>query len=506
MTTQPNDIGHRVATGALWMLLTKIAARSLGIVSMIVLARLLTPGDFGLVAIAMSFYALMALISQFGFDTVLIQMREVDRSHYDTAWSLNLAFGVLSSIVIASAAPYLAAYFDDPRLSEIIHVTGFMFIISGAQNVGVVDFRKKLQFDKEFYFSTVPRCISFFVTLVLSFWLRNYWALVWGMVTMRVSSTLLSFVMSPYRPRLTFTAYSELFNFSKWLMFKNMITFLDVRAPDLIVGKLISPVATGLLSVAKELPMNAVMDVVATLNRATYPGYSLISDDMDRLRALYLKVLASVSIYTLPMSIGMIYLADPLIPTFLGQQWLACIPLVQFATVASMISTLNSNTFYIFLALGNPRLPTIIFAVRVVVLLPAVAILTHFYGLLGAALSLIIASVAGSIPTAVVMRRRIGITWSMLVEIHKRPAISTATMCIAMHVVELCFPTLTSRHPITALAVLTATGAATFVTTILLLWWLNGFPDGPEAKVTSEVRGLWQRLLAAGGRRPDVSA
>ncbi|MGE0486802.1 MAG: lipopolysaccharide biosynthesis protein [Gammaproteobacteria bacterium] len=494
MPTSGKNLGDTVARGAVWMMLMRFAARGLGIVSTAILARLLTPADFGIMAIAMSFIALMGLFSQFGFDAVLIQKQNASDADYNTAWTLNLGFAVFAGAGLAVCASFIAGLYEDPRLEPVLYWMSLLFVLTGGQNIGVVNFRKNLEWRREFIFATVPRFIGFAVTVPLALVLGNYWALVFGTLGLRLATNVMSYTMQPFRPRPSLASFSELFHFSKWLVIRNSLIFVNLRAPELIVGKLISAPAAGFISLAKELPNTGVVETVGTINRATYPGYAKISHDLPRLRALYAKVLASVSLYVLPASIGLAWLADPVVPLFLGDQWLPCIPLVQIMSLAGALMAMNSNTTYVFLAVGDARMPTLVSLVRVLVLVPGLLLGTHWAGLLGASYGVLLAGIATNVTTTAIMRRRIGIGTAELFNIHKRPALGCGCMVIALGAFDAWLPGLVATHPVLYLGAAMGLGGAVFAAVVALLWWADGMQDGAEAKILEQGRALLAKL------------
>jgi len=494
MKSAPKNLGDKVSRGAGWMILMRFAARGLGLISTVILARLLTPADFGIMAIAMSFIALMALFFQFGFDIILIQKQDADADDYNTAWTLMLGFAILAGVVLALSAEHIATLYGNPRLLPVLYWMSILFALTGGQNIGVVDFRKNLQWRREFLFATVPRFVGFAVTVPLAFLLRDYWALVFGTIALRLATNAMSYAMHPFRPRPSLASWRALFHFSKWLVLRNALTFVNLRAPELIVGKLMSTTAAGFISLAKELPNTGVVETVGTINRATYPGYAMIAHDLPRLRALYLKVLASVSLYVLPASVGLAWLADPVVPLFLGDQWLPCIPLVQIMSLAGALMALNSNTTYIFLAIGDARMPTLVSLIRILVLVPGLVIGALWGGLLGAAYGVLAAGIATNLTTTAIMRRRVGLGASDFARIHKRPVLGTCCMVIAMGALDSGLPNLLGEHAALYLLASIALGAATFAAVVALLWWSAGLEDGAEAKIVEQLRTLLARL------------
>ena len=162
-----------IAKGAAWMVLFRLIDRSIGIVSTAVLARLLLPADFGLVAMAMSIIAIIELASTFSFEMALIQKAEPSRAHYDTAWTLNVLAGCAGGAAIALATWPTASFYGDARLIPIMLVLAAAWCLSGSENVGTVDFRREMNFSKEFKLMFVRRIVAFTATMVAALTFLN---------------------------------------------------------------------------------------------------------------------------------------------------------------------------------------------------------------------------------------------------------------------------------------------------------------------------------------------
>ena len=157
-----------IAKGAAWMLLARLAERCLGLVSLLVLARVLVPADFGLVAMAMSVIAFVELASTFGFDLALIQREHLTREHYDTAWTFQVAVGFLCAGLIAAAAYPSAWFYDEPRLIPVMFVLAISRVLQSFENIGTVDFRRRMDFSREFAFSAWKKIVGFVITVALA--------------------------------------------------------------------------------------------------------------------------------------------------------------------------------------------------------------------------------------------------------------------------------------------------------------------------------------------------
>ena len=177
------------------MVALRMSIRLIGLVSTLILVRLLVPADFGIVAMAMSIVAAVELLTAFGFEVALIQNQQADRDDYNTAWTMNVMLGIGASALLLTLAKPAASYYGEPDLFRVFLVLSAASLLQGLQNIGLVEFRKELQFDKEFAFHMSLKVVGFIITISLAFWLRTYWALIIGIVTSRAFGTALSMTL-----------------------------------------------------------------------------------------------------------------------------------------------------------------------------------------------------------------------------------------------------------------------------------------------------------------------
>lgn len=488
------SLNKQVAKSAVWMVGLRTSIKLIGFVSTIFLARLLTPEDFGLVAIIMSFFALMQILGDFGFDTVLIQKQDSTTADYNTAWSFNFSFGLFACAVVAASSTIVADFYGKQELQPIMLVLSLLFLINGTQNIGVVDFRKNLTFEKEFKFQILPKIISFFCTLGLAFWLRNYWALVIGTLVWKGCITINSYLLHSFRPKLTFVAWKELFNFSKWLMINNLFYFINTRSPEMIIGKIISPQASGFFTIAQEISTMSTTELASNVNRATYPGYSKISHDPQLLKDMYLTVMASISILVVPAGVGVASIAGVLVPVVLGNQWLESIVLIKYLAISGTLMAVNSNTGYVFLAMGLPKISSIMGLLRIVVFLPMLLWFSFAFGLEGAALAVFLTTVVMFAFSNILIYSKLKITAFQLLSVHLRPVLSSFIMFLFIYFAQPYFADFYQGPGIMFLLSCVVLGAVVYIGFILLFWWLSGFADGPEKNVINLVISKFHHL------------
>ena len=364
-----------MARGAAWMVLFRLFDRSIGIVSTTVLARLLVPADFGLVAMAMSVIAIIELATAFSFEVALIQKSDPQREHFDTAWTLNVLLALGGAALTAALAHPAAAFYGDPRLVAVMFAIGGAWLITGFENVGTVNFRREMNFSAEFRWMASKRVIGFVVTLVAAFTFRSYWALVIGTAAGRLAGVVLSYAMHPYRPRLALSRARELFSFSGWLLANNLAGVLFGRLPHFFVGRVYGAQQLGAYTVGSEIAQLAHTELVAPINRAMFPGYSRLVNDPPAFRRVCVDATAAILLVVLPVSAAVAVLAAPMVRVLLGSQWQHAVPIIQILAFAGALTALISNNVSAYLALGRPHLATLIFVARVVTFLAAIALL-----------------------------------------------------------------------------------------------------------------------------------
>jgi O-antigen/teichoic acid export membrane protein len=379
------SVGQKIASGAAWMVLFRVLDRVIGLVSTLILARLLMPADFGIIAMAMSFVAILELLWTFSFDSALIQQKTADRRHYDTAWTLNIGLGLVTAIGLLAIAQPAASFYGDDRLVALISCLAMGSFLQGFENVGVVAFRKELLFRTEFLYQLARKVLGFIVTIPLAYMLRNYWALAAGMVSVRLASLVLSYIAHPYRPRLSVAARGSLMGFSKWLFFNSVLFSIQTRAQDFVVGKLAGPNGLGLFSVAHEISTLPTTAVVFPINRAVFPGFAKLAEQPGALVGGYLNVMGITALLALPAGLGIAATAELLVPVVLGEKWIEAIRLIEVLAVYGSLAAMGSVFGPTFMALGRPKMLSAFTAINVALFVPAVAYGTHVAGVAGAA-------------------------------------------------------------------------------------------------------------------------
>ncbi|MGH8769607.1 MAG: lipopolysaccharide biosynthesis protein [Burkholderiales bacterium] len=480
------DVGHKMAKGAAWMVAFKITERSIGLISTVILARLLVPADFGLVALAMAIIGVLELMSAFGFDLALIQNQTARREHYDTAWTFNLIiFAAVALILVALAQP-AAAFYEDARLAPIMYWLALGTAILGFENIGVVAFRKELWFGQEFKFLAAKKLSAFAVTVTLALIFRNYWALVAGIITSRLSGVALSYALHPYRPRLSLAARADLLHFSKWMLLSNIIRSLHDSLGNFIIGKMAGAHTLGIFSVSYEISTLPSSELSAPIHRATLPGFAKMSADREVIKKGFLDVLSLTALIGLPAGLGIAAIAEPLVWVMLGAKWVDTIPLISLLAVFGAVALLESNPHYIFIAVGKPKLTGLLTTLQFALKVPVLILALGAFGVIGAGMALLfVQSLMLPLAYGIVMRI-LELKLRQILKVLWRPLVSAFVMYFAVRALSWPESDQFVEHLVEMIA-LTGAGFSVYVTLIFALWKFSGSPYGAEQLVLEKM-------------------
>lgn len=489
-----------MARGAAWMVLFRLFDRSIGIVSTVVLARLLLPADFGLVAMAMSVIAIIEMATAFSFDIALIQKKDPAREHFDTAWTLNLALAAGGGLVTAALAYPAAAFYGDDRLAPVMLAIGAAWFASGFENIGIVNFRREMNFAAEFRLLAIKRVVTFVVTMTAAVIFRSYWTLVVGMAAGRLAGVALSYAMQSYRPRLCVSRARELFSFSGWMLVSNMAMVLLSRTPHFVVGSTLGARTLGAYTVGSEIANLPHTELVAPINRAMFPGYSRLTDDMQAFRKTCVDATAAIFHLVLPMSIGVALMAPQVVRLLLGPQWAEAVPIIQILSFAGAVSALTANNMSAYQALGKPRLCTVTLIARMLLLFAGLALLAGRFGVIGVALAEVAAALGSLMVSVPILARVLKLGPMSYLLILVRPLLAGLLMGGVLYLV---LPStgleMSLLDAIGWLLAGTFTGSITYPLFAALLWWLAGRPASVEPMLFNKLReALLLRFRRAG--------
>lgn len=486
--TTTRSVLARTVRGAGWVIAWRLGMRVLGLVSTLILVRLLVPADFGLLALAASFSQTVDGMMTLGTEEAVIRQPAPDRDVYDTAWTLNVIRGLtVTAIVLASAVP-VANFFGDRRLITVLMVIALPPLLDGVSNIGTVDFRREMQFQKEFAIMVVPKIFGIAATLTAAFIHPSYTALLFGIATNQTLRSAMSYAMHPFRPRFSLRAWRGLVGYSIWTWLLSLALLLRNRSDTLLLGRLTNSTSVGVYAVGAEVAALPTSELVEPLCRASFAGFAAANREGVLVTETFLRLMSSAVLVTLPAGLGLALVAAPLVRLAFGPGWDAAIPVLQVLGLAGIMTAFGQISLHLMSAhslLG--RLTAVALAgaaLRIVLLL----LLIPRFGVAGAAWAAAIATVVDQGATLVMALRHLQVRCRAFVNHIVRPVLATVAMTCGVLATGPWRRPAADGDVVWSLAVQVAAGAMVYTVVLLMAWLVAGRPDGPEADAVHAVR------------------
>lgn len=338
--------------GVAWIGAANVIVNMFGIVSTVILARLLAPEDFGLVAIAFALLAIIAIISEFSFAKALVQHDDPQEAHYRTAWTMNVLRGFLVGAIIAAIAVPAAGLYGDERLTDIFLVLALTTIVGSLLNPKLAVFERRLQFNQTFILKLTGKIIGFAITIGIAFAYRSYWALVLGPLAAESAIVIVSYILYPFLPKPTFGEYRDLLSYSIWLTLGRWVQALNWRSDPLVLGYFFSPELLGMYAMGNRITSKTISEVTSPIENILFPAFAKLKGDAERLRSGYLRSQGVLCLLCFPVGAGFAVLAPEIVFAALGEKWALAIPVVQVLALVRMLQ-ITENLNAVAMATGQ---------------------------------------------------------------------------------------------------------------------------------------------------------
>ena len=477
----------RTVRGAGWVVGWRVATRLLGTIGTLFLVRLLAPGDVGLVALACAVSNGLDGLSEIGVGNALIREHRIDRALYDTGFTLNAIRGVTSAVLIVCCAWPVARFFAEPRLAGVLLALAAGLSISAAENIGIVDFQRNLAFEREFGLYLAPRILGIAACLSVAYVYRSYWALVVGILTTRSLRLLCSYLMHPYRPRLSLRAWRQIVGFSFWSWMLAWVSMIRDRIDNFTIGRMLGTTQVGLYSIACDVGLLGANELVAPITRALFPGLVQVRIHGKDVADAYFRAISATLVLVMPGGAGVALVASPLIQLVAGPRWGAAVPLIQIFAVVGAFRVVTYISTTLMTVYGMLQVQFASTAGILLVRFTLLLVLIGRFGLVGAGYAVAIVAILEEAFYLVVTFRRFHLRPAKLFAGNWRSAIATAAMVAVVVPMQTMFewgPAATIGH----LAVQVLGGAVTYMVVLFFAWVLSGRPWGPEAQIIAVAR------------------
>lgn len=490
-------VGARVAGGAAGYMAAMAASRGLGLLSLVVLARVLTPEDFGLMALAMVALGLVEAVANRQFDLGLIRLAEPTAEHFDTAFTIAALWGLSAGAALFLLAEPLALFFDTPALAATIAALAAIPVLEGLRNTYFVDFERRMQFRRVITLEVVARALGVASSVAMAFALRSHWALVAGLIATAAARLVLSYILERRRPRPGLARWREFLGFGGWLTAAGVVEYFNKRADAAFLGLFLGLRDVGVFRVGVEIATAATTYLARPLKRALLPGLASVADDAERLRRGYAKAQNAVLGLMLPLSLGVSLAASEIVLLALGRQWADSAAVIAVLAPVQAIAMLTAGIQALVVVHGDTRALFMRNLFMAAVTIPALVLGLWAYGFAGALWAKMATTLFRTVVTMRLAARILGEPlWTPVVNC-RRSLISVAAMTAAVLGLESWLAAAPSSLASAAglLAAKAVTGGAVYVLVHAVLWLAAGRPSGFERSVI-DIAGQVVRRVA----------
>lgn len=476
-----------VFKGALLSVAMRWTDRLVGLISTLILARLLAPEDFGIIAMASLVIGLLGVLLDLGVNVALIQNPQATQAHYDTAWTLRLIQSGITAALIFLGAPLAGDYFDDARVIPVMQALSASIVIAGLENIGVVQFQKRMQFGLDFRFMFAKRITGFVATMVAAWVMQSYWALVVGTFAGRTLGTLISYRMHAMRPRPSLEKIREIFAVSQWMLVRSAGQYLDGSLHKMIVGRRADSAVLGGYTLADEISAMPSTELLAPINRALFPAFVAARDNLTELKRLFLLAQGVQTLVGIPAGIGLAMVASEAVALLLGGKWLPAVPFVQILAIVGAIQAITTSGGYVLITLGRIGVVAAIAWVQIGLFVFGAFVLVPQAN--PEALAMIRLATVGTGLAVVfwlLMRSLTNLTVRDIARTIARPLLAAAAMAGALHYLDQALTIGLLPLLITKIVL----GAATYAAAIFTFWAAFGRPEGAESYALGKINAF----------------
>lgn len=341
---------ERAVKGVAWSAIERFSVQGVQFIVSVILARLLTPNDFGMVAIILVFSTIFQTINESGFNTALIHKQNRDEVDYSTAFLTNLLVGICSYTILYCVAPWMAAFYENDALTKVMRLLSLNLIINAIGLVPLAIYTIRVDFKTQARASLLSAIVSGIIGIASAYIVRNVYAIVAQQLSYSIIYVSLMWICVKYRMSFTFSPerFKSLWRFASKLIGARLISVVFDDIYSLAIGKLYSPSVLGCYNRAQSFQQVLSKNIINIVQRVSVPMICEVQNDYKHIKAVLLRFMSTTALIVYPTLAGLMVLSKPLILTFLGEQWILAADLLLYVCPIGffyLVSTFNRNIY-----------------------------------------------------------------------------------------------------------------------------------------------------------------
>ena len=426
------SLNRKIGIGALWNFLELMLSKGASTIFTIFLATLLTPKDFGLIAIIAVVFELSHVLVNAGFTQALIRSKELTDRELSTAFWGNLGIAAGVYLVVFLLSGQIAIFFDEPVLELMVKILGIGILVNAFRIVQTAILSRKMDFRSQMLATTTGTVVSGLVAIVLAYQGFGVWSLVAQMLTSQIVATGILWFSTGWLPDFSFngSAFKRLFDFGKYLVIANVLNVAVKNSYALVIAKLFSPELAGLYYFATKLTNLASQQLTQALQKSSFPALATLQDDNEQLQHKYRQIIQLSMFVMAPIMLMLMALADPVFDLLFDERWEGAVTYVQLLCVVGLLFPVHSLNINVLMVKGrsdlNLKLNLIKKGIQITLLVASIP-----FGVLGIVIGQVIGSILALVPNSYYTAKLINYGFkAQMIDVIK-PVASAATAGIA---------------------------------------------------------------------------
>ncbi len=379
--------------GISWMTGLQILIKAVAVGKIAILARLLSPSQFGSYGVALLVLGLLEVLTETGINVFLIQEKDNAEQYLDSAWVVSIIRGFLIALIIILAAPFISTFFNTTNTNNLLYLVAGVAFVRGFINPMVVFFQKKLEFIKVFLFQGGLYLVDAGVAVTLGMLTHSESAMIIGMLSAAVLEVIVSFLIFKLRPKIKFDKdkFTKVVSSGKWVTGAGIFSYIFQNIDNAVVGRFLGTTSLGFYQQAysvSTLPVSGVADI---FNKVMFPVFVEMSSEIQQLKKAFYKSLGTIFVLAVIFGFVVFTFSHEIILIFLGDKWLIIEPVLKILAVFGVFKSILNSSYSLFLSLKMQKAIMLSEFMGIIGMGIAIYPMVSKFGIVGAGYSTIIA-------------------------------------------------------------------------------------------------------------------
>ncbi|PSW21202.1 hypothetical protein C9I98_04415 [Photobacterium sanctipauli] len=352
-----NDLGTKIIKSTAWNVIIKWSEHIIALLSIIILSRILTPYDFGIVSIATLVTIFFEIFSRLGTEEYLIKKKDLEIKDINSAWTLQILFKIVVSLSIFYSSYIAPDFFNEPKIDLVLKVLAIVPLLSGLTNIDLIIQKRNLEFEYIAKSLSYSKLLSFVVTILVAAIFQSYWAFIIGTITYHAFLLIFSYTFFEYRPKLNIESLYKQWSFTKWTLLKGVVNYINGKIDQILITKFLNTSTLGSYTLSMRLIETPSSALISPLTSAAFPGVASVKSNKDLFLDKINKVLFIIIIFTLPLVTVLTLYSKEIVQILLGsgEKWSLVVDIISLLFPLLVLSTLSGNIVGFITILGKVK-------------------------------------------------------------------------------------------------------------------------------------------------------